>query len=44
MILFFDAEDDYRQGDGTLNAMPTAATPGQRTSVARYDVAMRMAV
>ena len=44
VILFFDTEDDYRQGDETLNAMPTADTPGQRTSVTRYDVAMRMAV
>jgi hypothetical protein len=24
--------------------MPTADTPGQRTSVTRYDVAMRMTV
>jgi hypothetical protein len=44
VILFFDTEDDYRQGDKTLNAMPTADTPGQRTSVTRYDVAMRMTV
>jgi hypothetical protein len=44
VILFFDTEDDYRQGDETLNAMPTGDTPGQRTSVTRYDVAMRMAV
>ena len=27
VILFFDTEDDYRQGDETLNAMPTADTP-----------------
>ena len=44
VILFFDTEDDYRQGDETLNAMPTDDTPGQRTSVTKYDVAMRMAV
>ena len=44
VILFFDTEDDYRQGDETLNAMSTEDTPGQRTSVKRYDVAMRMAV
>ena len=42
VILFFDNEDDYRRGDETLNAMSTGDTPGQRTSVARYDVAIRM--
>jgi hypothetical protein len=44
VILFFDTEDDYRKGDEVLNAMPTDDTPGQRASVARYDVAARMAV
>lgn len=44
VILFFDSEEDYKRGDETLNAMPTDDTPGQRTSVARYDVAIRMAV
>ena len=43
-IVFFDNEDDYRRGDETLNAMPTDDTPGQRTSVTRYDVAIRMSV
>jgi hypothetical protein len=42
VILFFDSEDDYKRGDETLNAMSTDDTPGQRTSVARYDVAIRM--
>ena len=42
-ILFFESEDDYATGDAALNAMPTADTPGQRTSVTKYDVAMRMA-
>jgi hypothetical protein len=42
VILFFETEEDYRRGDETLNAMPAGDTPGQRTSVARYDVAMRM--
>jgi hypothetical protein len=41
-ILFFDNEDDYEQGDATLNAMPAGDTPGQRTSVTKYDVAVRM--
>ena len=44
VILFFDNEDDYRRGDETLNAISSGDTPGQRTSVARYDVAIRMAV
>jgi hypothetical protein len=44
VVLFFDSEDHYRRGDETLNAMPTADTPGQRTSVTRDDVAMRMTV
>jgi heme-degrading monooxygenase HmoA len=42
VIVFFDNEDDYRQGDATLSAMPTGDTPGQRTSVSKYDVAIRM--
>jgi hypothetical protein len=41
-ILFFETEDDYRKGDAALNAMPTDDTPGSRTSVTRYDVAIRM--
>jgi hypothetical protein len=41
-ILFFETEEDYRKGDAALNAMPTDDTPGKRTSVTRYDVALRM--
>ncbi|HEX3332428.1 MAG TPA: hypothetical protein VHS27_21075 [Gaiellales bacterium] len=41
-ILFFETEDDYRKGDTALNAMPTDDTPGGRTSVTKYDVAIRM--
>jgi hypothetical protein len=44
VILFFDTEDDYRQGDETLNAMPAGDTPGRRTAVSKYDVAVRMSV
>ena len=40
-IVFFDTEDDYRQGDEVLNAMP-GDTPGRRTSVAKYEVPIRM--
>ena len=42
VILFFETEDDYRRGDEVLNAMPADDTPGRRTSVTRYDVAIRM--
>ena len=42
VILFFDTEDDYRRGDEALNAMPASDTPGQRTAVAKYEVAVRM--
>jgi hypothetical protein len=42
VILFFETEEDYRRGDEVLNAMPAADTPGRRTSVTRYDVAIRM--
>ena len=41
-IVFFETEDDYKRGDEILNAMPAGDTPGQRTSVTRYDVAIRM--
>jgi hypothetical protein len=42
-IVFFDNEDDYRRGDEALSAMPAGDTPGQRTSVTKYQVAIRMA-
>ena len=44
VVLFFDSEDDYAQGDATLNAMPAGDTPGQRASVSKYEVALRMTV
>lgn len=44
VIVFFESEEDYQRGDEILSAMPTGDTPGQRTAVARYDVAIRMAV
>lgn len=43
-ILFFETEDDYKQGDETLNAMPAEDTPGRRSSVTKYKVALRMTV
>jgi hypothetical protein len=42
-IMFFETEDDYHRADAALNAMPAGDTPGSRTGVAKYDVAMRMA-
>lgn len=42
VILIFDNDDDYKKGDEILSAMPASDTPGQRTSVQKYDVAMRM--
>ena len=42
VIVFFDTENDYKQGDEALSAMPAGDTPGQRTSVAKYQVAFRM--
>jgi hypothetical protein len=42
VLLFFESDDDYRRGDEALNAMPAGDTPGQRTSVERYNVAFRM--
>jgi hypothetical protein len=42
VVLIFENEDDYKKGDEILNSMPAGDTPGQRTSVKKYDVAMRM--
>jgi hypothetical protein len=41
-IMFFDNEDDYAKGDAALSAMPADETPGKRSSVTKYDVAVRM--
>jgi hypothetical protein len=41
VILFFDSEEDYARADATLGAMPADDTPGGRTEVARYEVAVR---
>jgi hypothetical protein len=42
VVGIFANEDDYTRADEILNAMPADNTPGQRTSVKKYDVAMRM--
>ena len=44
VILMFDTDEDYQRADAALNAMPVGDTPGTRSAVARYDVAMRMSV
>ena len=43
VVLLVDSEDDYRKADEILDAMPAGDTPGQRTSVTKYQVAIRMA-
>lgn len=42
VVLLLENEDDYNKADQILNAMPAGDTPGSRTSVKKYDVAMRM--
>ena len=41
VVLFFETAEDYERGDSVLDAMPAAETPGRRTSVTRYEVALR---
>ena len=41
-IVLVDSEDDYQKVHEILDAMPAGDTPGQRTSVTKYDVAVRM--
>jgi hypothetical protein len=41
VILFFEDEDAYHAGDKVLSAMDSGDTPGTRTSITKYDVAIR---
>jgi len=41
-IVFFDDEDAYQRGDAALGAMPNEETPGNRVSIDKYEVAIRM--
>jgi hypothetical protein len=42
-IAFFDSEDDYRQGDETLNSMsPPGEGMGRRVAVEKYEVAVKV--
>jgi hypothetical protein len=40
-IVLVDSEEDYRKADEILSAMPGPDTPGSRTSVTKYQVAVR---
>ncbi len=42
VLVFFENEDDYKRGDEILSGMPAGDTPGRRTSVSKYDVAVRL--
>lgn len=42
-ITLFESEDDYRQGDETLNSMsPPGDGMGQRVAVEKYEVAAQL--
>ena len=41
-IVIFENEDDYQRGHEILDAMPAGDTPGRRSEVKKYDVAVRM--
>jgi hypothetical protein len=42
VVLIVDNEDDYQKAHEILDAMPRGDTPGGRTSVTKYNVAVRM--
>jgi hypothetical protein len=42
VMIIFDSENDYQRGHEILDAMPAGDTPGQRTSVSKFNVATRM--
>jgi hypothetical protein len=42
-ISLFDSEEDYRQGDETLNSMsPPSGGMGERVAVDKYEVAVQL--
>jgi hypothetical protein len=41
-VLIVDNEDDYAKAHDILDSMPSDGTPGSRTSVAKFDVAVRV--
>jgi hypothetical protein len=42
VIGIFANDDDYNRAHEILDAMPAGDTPGNRTSVKKHDVALRM--
>jgi len=42
VVVIFETEDDYKRGHEILDAMPAGDTPGRRSSVKKYNVAVRM--
>lgn len=44
-VTLFETEDDYRQGDETLNSMsPPGEGMGERVSVEKYELAVHVSV
>lgn len=41
-ISLFETEEDYRQGDETLNASPPGEGMGRRVAVEKYEVAVQL--
>jgi hypothetical protein len=44
VVVFFESEEEYKRGDEVLSAMPANEVPGTRTSVDKYEVAVRRAM
>jgi hypothetical protein len=42
VVILLENEDDYQKAHEILDAMPAGDTPGQRSSVTKYNVALRM--
>jgi hypothetical protein len=42
VVILLDNEDDYKKAHEILDSMPAGDTPGQRSSVSKYNVAVRM--
>jgi hypothetical protein len=40
-IVLFDSAEDYERGSAILDGIPRDDAPGERTSVDRYEVAIR---
>jgi hypothetical protein len=43
-IILFDSAEDYERGSAILDGVDRDDAPGQRTSVDRYEVAIRMVI